>query len=978
MKPYKTLLILLVFMVLLYGPSLFQFESIHPGGSVSINLPQIDKLLNPLALKSNSHKALPDTLILSVPEPDPIDSGALNIIEMPDSSGIYTSLIDSLASGDKQIRIMYYGDSQMEGDRITDYLRKILRDEIGGSGPGLLSPTMLVPYTRTAYIRSSSNWESYDYRSTADNEIEHSDFGPLLSISRFKSKDIDTTRAWISVTPSGTADRYAKDYDLLRIFYGRLRDSLRIDIKEDKRMVYSGWLSPVDEISEFSFDLTSPSSIEIIFSGVSSPDLYGLSIESDSGIVIDNIPLRGSAGMEFTRVGEENLRKSYSIIDPDLIILHFGLNVVLNIKDDYSYYEENIYRQIEQLKKIYPETLILLIGVTDMAREDESGIHSYPNIPLIIDAQRKAASRSGVLFWDSWLNMGGEDAIVEWRKNDPPLASNDYTHISYEGGHKMGDLMYKAISRSQPDKNISRQDSIIPVAPEQLVPANKDSSFYRIITTYDIDKPLMFSTVGFWIFLLALLCIYSLIFNKPLLRNSYLFLFSLFFYYKSGGIFFILLIISTLTDYAAGWMIYISKKTFTKKVWVFFSLFINLGMLAYFKYAGFLTEAINDLFGLSIPQHDWLAVLFNNKFDTGFNISSIILPVGISFFTFQTISYTIDVYRNKTKPVKNILDFGFYVSFFPQLVAGPIVRASEFIPQLYQKFSLSKREWSYALFLIVAGLIKKIAVSDYIAVNFVDNIFAAPAAYSGLENLLAVYGYGLQIYCDFSGYTDIAIGIALLLGFRLPVNFNSPYKAGNITDFWRRWHISLSRWLKDYLYISMGGNRRGKIRTNINLFITMLLGGLWHGAAWRFIIWGGLHGSGLIIHKFWMRITGKEKSGSRAAKIVSIIITFNFVAFCWIFFRAENMETVRLILNRIFTSFNPGDLSLMFAAYYRVLVVIITAYIIHFLPVRVKESYRGLFIKIPVILQVILVYCIAIALYNIQLTDIQPFIYFRF
>jgi D-alanyl-lipoteichoic acid acyltransferase DltB (MBOAT superfamily) len=573
--------------------------------------------------------------------------------------------------------------------------------------------------------------------------------------------------------------------------------------------------------------------------------------------------------------------------------------------------------------------------------------------------------------------MGGKDAIVEWRRNDPPLASNDYTHISYEGGHKMAALLYDAMTNGPGEAITCMYDSIMTPGVDSVITTETHGPI-RIIGNYNTDKPLMFTMAGFWVFLLALLSIYSLVFNKPIFRNAYLFFFSLFFYYKSGGIFFSLLLISTITDYTAGWMIYISKKKFKKTAWLVFSLFVNLGMLAYFKYTAFFTAAVNTIFGTDIPQQDWLALFSNNYFGTGFNINSIVLPVGISFFTFQTISYTIDVYRNRTEPVKNILDFGFYVSFFPQLVAGPIVRASEFIPQLYQKFLLSKREWSHALLLIVAGLVKKIVVSDYIAVNFVDNIFASPASFSGLENLLAVYGYGLQIYCDFSGYTDIAIGIALMLGFRLPLNFNSPYKARNITDFWRRWHISLSRWLKDYLYISMGGNRKSKIRTNINLLITMLLGGLWHGAAFRFIIWGALHGAGLVIHKIWMRITNRSGKGSRLTGIISIIITFNFVSFCWIFFRSEDMETAGIILERIFTGFNPGNIVLMLASYAKVLTVMIAGYIIHFLPARVKESYRGLFIKMPLLLQLLLVYLVAIGLYNIQLTDIQPFIYFRF
>jgi alginate O-acetyltransferase complex protein AlgI len=217
-----------------------------------------------------------------------------------------------------------------------------------------------------------------------------------------------------------------------------------------------------------------------------------------------------------------------------------------------------------------------------------------------------------------------------------------------------------------------------------------------------------------------------------------------------------------------------------------------------------------------------------------------------------------------------------------------------------------------------------------------------------------------------------------MLGFRLPVNFNSPYKASSITDFWRRWHISLSRWLKDYLYIPLGGSRKGSYRTNINLFITMLLGGLWHGAAWRFMIWGGLHGGGLAIHKIWIRIIGKGRLESKTGRLISILITFNFVSFCWIFFRADDIESVKLILDRIFTAFNPGDLMGMLKSYASVLLVLSTGYIIHFLPVRTKEAYRGMFISLPLPVQLLLVYIIAIALFNIQQVDFQPFIYFRF
>jgi D-alanyl-lipoteichoic acid acyltransferase DltB (MBOAT superfamily) len=330
------------------------------------------------------------------------------------------------------------------------------------------------------------------------------------------------------------------------------------------------------------------------------------------------------------------------------------------------------------------------------------------------------------------------------------------------------------------------------------------------------------------------------------------------------------------------------------------------------------------------------------------------------------------------EPVRNIIDFGFYVSFFPQLVAGPIVRASEFIPQLYSEFHLSKREFSHALFLILKGLIKKIIISDFIAVNFVDRVFDAPALYSGFENLMAIYGYGLQIYCDFSGYTDIAIGLGLVFGFRFPINFNSPYKASGITDFWKRWHISLSRWLKDYLYIPLGGNRKGRIRTNINLMLTMLLGGLWHGAALRFIIWGGLHGIGLVINRIWEYLTRGRILKGRVGNFIGILITFNFVSFCWIFFRAPDMDSVIIMLNQIALGFSPGSYLTLLPAYSSVFMLMFAGYFIHFLPENVKESYRGLFIRIPLFMQLFVTMIVAILLFQMRTTDVMPFIYFRF
>jgi alginate O-acetyltransferase complex protein AlgI len=499
---------------------------------------------------------------------------------------------------------------------------------------------------------------------------------------------------------------------------------------------------------------------------------------------------------------------------------------------------------------------------------------------------------------------------------------------------------------------------------------------------YDEKSPMIFTTPTFWYFFAFVLLVYQFIYKNITFRNLFLMLVSMFFYYKGGGLFILMLLFSTILDYQFGKIVYAADKKRQKKI-IAFSVFVNLAILAYFKYTFFLADTINFIFDTDLKGYDFLAALSNSMFGTRFDVSNIILPVGISFYTFQSMSYVIDIYRGELKPVQNFWDYAFFVSFFPQLVAGPIVRATDFAPQMYEPYRLSQAEYGRALFLIINGLIKKIFISDYISLNFVDRVFSEPLKYSGFENLLAVYGYALQIYCDFSGYTDIAIGIALLLGFRLTLNFNSPYKAQNITDFWRRWHISLSTWLKDYLYISLGGNRHGRFRTYLNLFLTMLLGGLWHGASVRFIIWGTLHGIALAIHKMFMEIMSTvrpkfTKSSTIFGKIFYGFITFHFVCFCWIFFRAENMLLVQDMLTQISTNFNFLLIPNVAQEYYKIILIIVFGYIVHWLPTSFKTELQETFVELPELTKAIVIVGIMLALYQVRSAEVQPFIYFQF
>lgn len=906
------------------------------------------------------------------------------------------ALRDSIAAG-KQVRIIVYGDSQLEGDRITSQLRKLLRTESGGSGPGLISPVMPVMYTRSFVIRSSPNWVRYTLLDYRNGVLPDNALGPMLSVCRFTEPGVRMkVPAEASVRISGVpgADEAVLKYDRLRIFYGNSHDTTIVRISSGGIPVTYSALQYGAGPFEFSSSLPGGSDISIEFIGRLSPDIYAISIESDSGIIVDNIPVRGSAGLEFVMTDSKVFRSSLQYLNPDMIVMLYGLNVVKNVRKEYHYYEEGLVKQIEFIKKASGNAPVVLVSLTDMALKSGDTVTSYKNIPAIRDAQSRAAARTGILFWDAWATMGGEGSIVKWHDHIPALASNDFTHLSNAGADTIAARLYadlfipkqmveNAQETGSPKVEIPRTE-VTDTAQQIAGPApamhekNKPSIAFLSGFRYNPQQSFIFTTPIFWAFFLVVMAGFALVRKRRAMCHTWLLLVSIYFYYKAGGLFFILLLFTSVLTFVTGLLTSRANSRSMKKFWLTINIVILLGLLSYFKYAGFFTESINSLFGTSFRSYDFFSAWSNSLFGTGFDVSKIVLPVGISFFTFQALSYNIDVFRGRIAPVTSFIDFSFYLTYFPQLVAGPIVRASEFVPQMRGEYNITRNEFGHGLFLILQGLIKKMLISDLISAGFVDRVFDAPALYSGFENLMAVYGYGLQIYCDFSGYTDIAIGVALLMGFRLPLNFNSPYKAANTSEFWRRWHISLSRWLKDYLYIPLGGNRKGTFRTGINLMVTMLLGGLWHGAALRFVLWGGIHGAGLLINKVWQRVFRRVQRRTFAARLAGIIITFNFVSFAWIFFRAGSMNDVNLMLTQILYSFRPGLYSDVVMAYLPVIILIMSGYLFHFLPVTIKESYRGLFIRLPIVIKFLIVIGVCLILHQVGSGVVQPFIYFRF
>ena len=573
---------------------------------------------------------------------------------------------------------------------------------------------------------------------------------------------------------------------------------------------------------------------------------------------------------------------------------------------------------------------------------------------------------------------------------------------------------------------------------------------------YNPDEPLIFSSGHFLLLFIVFLTIYNLIYKHKTAVSLYIVAFSLFFYYKSSGLYLGILVLTTILSYLFGKFLSEAKTEKGRKLWLIWGVVPPLLLLAYFKYTNFLIFNFSQIVG------------------ENFAFQEIFLPVGISFYTFQSLSYIIDVYRKDVEPADSLLDFAFYLTFFPQLVAGPIVKANLFLPQLKKTPEVSMTEAYAGLWMVILGLFKKAVIADYIA-QYNDLIFAAPQNYNGFENLMAVYGYALQIFCDFSGYSDMAIGIGKIMGYDLGVNFLSPYKSRSVSEFWKRWHISLSSWLQEYLYIPLGGNRTVSafsvyavpvililmsaltcslpytlalmavcvvglaayktrnnflvvftlvlatvfsiavfnesifcsitvavciivwiisiakpesskmIKTDVNLLLTMLIGGLWHGAAWKFVFWGGAHGIALGIDKFFKKFLPKN---NKAVTFFSWLLTFNFVVFLWMFFRANDVENEGVMvsafevpfvmLSQIFNDFDITFFTHFWNARALWIVLTVFGFICHAIPENWAKKCRDIFINSNIAVKIIILLIVIQLVVQFQSETVQPFIYFQF
>jgi alginate O-acetyltransferase complex protein AlgI len=459
----------------------------------------------------------------------------------------------------------------------------------------------------------------------------------------------------------------------------------------------------------------------------------------------------------------------------------------------------------------------------------------------------------------------------------------------------------------------------------------------------------LFPTVTFAVFFLIVLPVSWALMPHQRAWRAWILVASYVFYAWWDWHFVFLLAASTVVNHVLALAIHRSQSQPPRKAFLTLAVSFDLGLLAYFKYTNFFLASVDNAIGTS-----WIA--------------HVTLPVGISFYTFMAISYVMDIYRRELVPT-SFARFAVFQAFFPHLVAGPIVRASELLPQLDAPRDARKVDNSRAFFLILSGLFLKVVIANHLATHIVDDVFAAPNRHSSLEVLVAVYAYAVQIFADFCGYTNIAIGIALLLGFKFPQNFNSPYAAVSLQDFWRRWHMTLSRWLRDYLYIPLGGNRKGRLLTYRNLLATMLLGGLWHGAAWTFVIWGGIHGAGLALERaFGIRPV------SRAAQWIGRIVTFHVVCFAWIFFRADSFALAGQVIERLFTAWGQSSPLVTTSV---VLAIVVGIGVQYVRPAALGATLRG-FQRLPVLAQAATVAVVLMIVNTLGPEGVAPFIYFRF
>jgi len=827
------------------------------------------------------------------------------------------SFFRALDEADRRVvRVLFSGDSQLWGDNITGRLREEFQQKYGDGGIGLLELSRDPARAKTGHeVKSARGFhlQSIPY--------EWFDRKTLPDVG-FAGRSFQSSK-----------EAYFEQRDLSGEFFQKAEVLLRpVQRKADIVLAINGKESPqrVEQCQGVAFALNE-SRFQLGVKG--DPVLLdGVLLEKNTGVSLSSIVHMGLHGSWQTAIPPANLSCGLTWLKPDLIILHYGINESASLGSRYrgftaTRYEQELKEWLTGLKHASGGTPILLFGMLEYTRGGkEPAYHAE-----VRNIQARVAEELGLGYFDTYGALGGEGQVERLRARR--LLQGDNLHLTMGGGDLLARTFFEAIENAKAERPVSA---------------------VREIESHDeANSAIHFHSYSYAIFLGIVFLLSSVLLRWPTLRLLFLLLASYYFYASWKLWPLAIIVFSTLVDYLACLGIERTRQRGgSGRFYLLFSLFSNLGLLFSFKYLDFAIGSLNTI--LSSWQIEPLPLL------------GLLLPVGISFYTFQTLSYTIDVYRRQIPVERSLFRFAFYVAFFPQLVAGPIVRAREFLPDLradLSHFTVGDAEFFTGLTLIFRGLFKKV-MADFLALQLVDRFFDQPTMYTSIEGILAIYAYGLQIYGDFSGYTDIAIGSAMLLGFRLTENFQRPYQSVSVTEFWRRWHISLGAWLRDYLYISLGGSRQ---RLYFNLLVTMVLGGLWHGASWNFVLWGAYHGLLLVLER---KLKLDLLEGYRALRM---LVVLHLVLLGWLLFRVQDLSQ----LNQIVGIIGQLDMRLPNTGWAAPLAMVIW-YLQHVTPARYREYLEAWLVDLPVILKALFASGALILLHQFAVQEGRPYIYFQF
>lgn len=902
-----------------------------------------------------AHTFVPDFFRKKEPQPAQAAQAPQEIFVNRDKglANFYRKLSGLRSGRVKRVRVMHFGDSVIWYERVARDIRHGLTKDFGDGGRGQL--LMHTDWGVTLAGHDNPNKEGFEFIDIPFEHFNHIEpkWLPQVGFSgwtyRAPSPRLESVQ---KLSPAEYAP--LTNLTLVMRSAGDNSQTVRITNLDKSPGATQEFKLPLQKTGcvAHEIEINPTNHLSLAFGEKTKTEgksayLDAVLLETKGGVSYSTFVQKGKHMAWMTAITPEVFDCGYKATHPDLLVFQFGINEGASIDwkafgYSHDYYRKQMTEFFTRIKAALPDVDILLIGPYERLKKNSAGgwvtYKSHNDVRLM---QREIAQKMGFAFFDSYAFLGGEGHQVRMIKEG--TATGDYAHLNDKGSAILGNEVYRQIYEGFSGKKSGAE----PTA------EGRSSS-----PATDAPSPILFNSLAFAYFFILVFAVAAFLNRVPFGRLVFLTLVSWYFYASWRWWALGLMLFSTGIDYWAA--IEIEKSTIENRrrriFWLLVSLVSNLGLLFFFKYYDFFAGLLNPF--LAKGNFFQIPVL------------NLILPVGISFYTFQSLSYTIDVYRGHMPAEKSFWRFGFFVAFFPQLVAGPIVRATDFLPQMMKSirhFWPNRDDFGSALYLFSKGLFKK-TLADWISVNYADRVFSDPGMFTSLETLIGVYAFGIQIYLDFSSYTDMAIAAARLMGFNLTLNFNRPYIAATITEFWRRWHISLSTWLRDYLYISMGGNRK---RLYLNLFLTMLLGGLWHGAGVNFVLWGVFHGLVLILE----RATGYAQKADllRFWKPFAVFITFQLVMFSWILFRCHDFTTFTAVIDslRSMTWVAPN-------VDYKILAAVFLPYLWMFAAEKFHFLAGFLFQNLPAPAQAMIVYLMCLGIYRIFAAEAKTFIYFQF